>query len=68
MLVGLGAILFTMLHPYSSANDNIDLRLLLPMVFGVPWILTSQLAAEMIFVGLVSYEDESDSESRMARA
>jgi hypothetical protein len=62
MLVGLGAILFTMLHPYSSANDNIDLRLLLPMIFGVPWVLTSQLAAEMIFVGLVSYEYESDSD------
>jgi hypothetical protein len=36
--------------------------LLLPMTFGVPWVLVSQLAAEMVFVGLVSYESESDSD------
>ena len=62
MLVGLGAILFVMLDPYSSKDDNIALRLLLPMTFGVPWVLVSQLAAEMVFVGLVSYESESDSD------
>jgi hypothetical protein len=62
MLVGIGAILFTMLGPYSNTDDNIALRLLLPMTFGVPWVLVSQLAAEMIFVGLVSYESESDSD------
>ena len=60
MLVGLGAILFMMLDPYSSKDGNIALRLLLPMTFGVPWVLVSQLAAEMVFVGLVSYESESD--------
>jgi hypothetical protein len=62
MLVGIGAILFTLLNPYSAPPDNFHLRLLVPMVFAVPWILTSQLAAEMIFVGLVSYESESDSD------
>jgi hypothetical protein len=64
MFVGLGAILFTMLILYVEAHDNIDPRLLLllPMTFGVPWVLMSQLAAEMIFVGLVSYESESDSD------
>jgi hypothetical protein len=60
MFIGLGAILFMMLDPYSGTNDHIALRLLLPMTFGVPWVLVSQLAAEMVFVGLVSYENESD--------
>lgn len=32
------------------------------LVCGVPWILGSQLVAEMIFVGLTSYEDRSDSD------
>jgi hypothetical protein len=61
-LIGCGAILFTLLHPYSSTNSDVDLKLLAPMVFAVPWILTSQLAAEVVFVGLVSYEAESDSD------
>jgi hypothetical protein len=32
------------------------------IVFGVPWALTSQLLAEMIFVALSSYETNSDSD------
>jgi hypothetical protein len=32
------------------------------IIFGVPWILLSQLLAEMIFVGLTSYETGSDSD------
>jgi hypothetical protein len=32
------------------------------IVFGVPWALTSQLIAEMIFVALSSYEKDSDSD------
>ena len=32
------------------------------IVFGVPWALTSQLVAEMIFVALSSYEADSDSD------
>ena len=32
------------------------------MIFGVPWVLASQLFAEMIFVGLVSYEVNSDAD------
>jgi hypothetical protein len=62
MFLGLGVILFMQLGPYASTDDNIALRLLLPMTFGVPWVLVSQLAAEMVFVGLVSYESESDSD------
>ena len=32
------------------------------MIFGVPWVLGAQLVAEIIFVGLVSYEVESNSD------
>ncbi|MGA9008461.1 MAG: hypothetical protein WB495_16670 [Xanthobacteraceae bacterium] len=34
--------------------------MLLPITFGVPWVLLSQLMAEIIFVGSVSYERNSD--------
>jgi hypothetical protein len=67
VLVGLGAILFTLLHPYSDEGDK-ELQLLLPMIFCVPWILTAQLSAEMVFVGLVSREKESDSDREWRRA
>src|SRR5271165_5005295 len=59
-LIGLGAYLFAFLRPY--ADPPSDLKLSLPIVFGIPWVLMSQLIAEMIFVGLVSYEDDSDSD------
>jgi len=32
------------------------------LVFGVPWFLAAQLLAEMIFVGLTSAEEQSDSD------
>ena len=31
-------------------------------IYGVPWLLTGQLTAEMIFVGLTSYQPESDND------
>ena len=37
-------------------------RVLLAIIFGVPWILVAQLLAEVIFVGLTSYEDGSDAD------
>jgi hypothetical protein len=58
-LVGLGAYLFTALNPYGEPGD---FKLSLPIIFGIPWVLMSQLLAEMVFVGLVSYEDDSDSD------
>ena len=60
-LVGLGAYLFSRLGPYPVAPEKIKI-LLLSIIFGVPWILTSQLFAENIFIGLVSYEPESDTD------
>ena len=60
-LVGLGAYLFSRLGPYPVAPEKIKI-LLLSIIFGVPWILTSQLMAENIFIGLVSYEPDSDAD------
>ena len=58
-LIGLGAYLFALLQPYV---ERTDFKLSLPIIFGIPWVLMSQLIAEMIFVGLVSYEPDSDSD------
>jgi hypothetical protein len=56
-LVGFGAYLFsTFLAPYPLA------RLLVAIIFGVPWVLMSQLTADDIFGGFVSYEPLSDSD------
>jgi hypothetical protein len=59
-LVGFGAHLFTWMSPYTG-GQSIWL-ILLPVIFGVPWVLISQLFAEMVFVGLASYENHSDSD------
>ena len=62
-LIGLGAGLYALLQPYKGdpLGPSDDIRcLLLPIIFGVPWVLLSQLMAEIIFVGLVSYERNSD--------
>jgi hypothetical protein len=59
-LVGLGAYLYHVLQ--SDTNAWPYARLLVPIICGVPWILMSQLAAESIFVGLVSYEKDSDAD------
>jgi hypothetical protein len=60
-LLGFGVHLYTtQLSPYMG-NDSIWI-ILIPVIFGVPWVLVSQLFAEMIFVGLVSYELNSDAD------
>jgi len=63
-LIGLGGYLFSLLGPYTEGPNErpSDFILSLPIIFGIPWVLMSQLAAEMIFVGLVSYESDSDSD------
>jgi hypothetical protein len=59
-LLGLGAHLYTLLHPYTGIESF--WIILTPIIFGVPWVLISQLFAEMVFVGLVSYEENSDAD------
>ena len=61
-LVGLGASLFTLLMPYKDICPPSIWTILVPVIFGVPWVLLAQLFAEMIFVGLVSYETNSDAD------
>ena len=61
-LVGLGAWLFTLMQPYAVLCPPSVWNLVVPIVFGVPWVLFSQLFADMVFVGLVSYEKNSDSD------
>jgi hypothetical protein len=59
-LVGVGAYLFiTFLKPYPSLHLS---TLLVAIVLGVPWVLMSQLTADNIFGGFVSYEPRSDSD------
>ncbi|MGB6940345.1 MAG: hypothetical protein WBE14_27500, partial [Xanthobacteraceae bacterium] len=49
-LIGLGAGLYALLQPYKAdpSGPSDDVRcLLLPITFGVPWVLLSQLMAEI---------------------
>jgi hypothetical protein len=62
-LIGLGAVFFSWLDPYNPPTpDAANLKTLLPMILGIPWALTSQLAAEAVFVGLTCYGNDSDSD------
>jgi hypothetical protein len=63
-LAGLGAFLY---HLLQSSQATLPLgeryaSLLVPIICGVPWMLMSQLAAESVFVGLASYEADSDAD------
>jgi hypothetical protein len=42
--------------------DHTTAVFLLAFIYGVPWIVTAQLTAEMIFVGLTSWQPYSDSD------
>jgi hypothetical protein len=56
-LLGIGAFVYSRAphDGYLLFND-----LLLPVMFGVPWVLLSQMIAEMIFIGLSSYQRKGD--------
>jgi hypothetical protein len=60
--IGLGAYLYAQLLPYTEHFPPHIWNLLLPVIFGVPWVLLAQLFADMVFVGLVSYERNSDAD------
>ena len=63
-LIGLGAYLFALLDPAScpGVTSKCLAPLLVAIIFGVPWVLLSQLVADTVFVGLVSYEALSDAD------
>ena len=63
-LVGFGAYLFVQL---AISNVALIWKILIAVTLGIPWVLISQLFAEMIFVGLVSYEAQFRCRPRMAR-
>jgi predicted acylesterase/phospholipase RssA len=64
-----GALLGTGAYVYNLAPTDGNLLfndLLLPVMFGVPWVLVSQVLAEMIFVGLSSYQRQHDDDEDAA--
>jgi hypothetical protein len=64
-LIGLAAYMFLTVNDASLAIGDAtawQVRLLVLMIGGVPWIITAQLIAEMIFVGLSSWEPGSDAD------
>lgn len=60
--IGLGAHLFTLMDPYSDHGELSLWLILIPVIFGVPWVLLAQLFADMVFVGLSSKEVNSDAD------
>ena len=64
-----GALLGVGVYAYAQAPHDGNLLfndLLLPVMFGVPWVLLSQMIAEMIFVGLSSYQRKAEAPARDA--
>ncbi len=58
-----GVLLGTGVYVYNLAPVDGSLLfndLLGPVMFGVPWVLVSQMVAEMVFVGLSSYQRRAD--------
>lgn len=65
-IIGLGIFLFAnydfdILIGNIAVTDETKNALLL-FIYGVPWIITAQLTAEMIFVGLTSWQIDSDAD------
>jgi Patatin-like phospholipase len=58
-LLGVGAYAYNLapVEGFPLFND-----LLLPVIFGVPWVIASQMIAEMLFVAFSSYQKNSDSD------
>jgi len=51
----------------SGASDQVSITsaagyFLIALIYGVPWIITAQLSAEMIFVGLTNWQPHSDAD------
>lgn len=67
-LVGVGVHLFLNISDVAVKELFFGLpsvpseRLLIVIIFGTPWILIAQLLAEILFVGLTSYQDGSDAD------
>jgi hypothetical protein len=60
-MVGLGVYLLWRLGPYPATPRNVRC-LLIAAILGVPWIMMSQLVAEIVFSGLSSDETRADAD------
>lgn len=58
----LGVAIYIHRQTYGVGFAEFDTSEVMLLVFGVPWVLLSQLLAEMVFVGLSSWEEGSDSD------
>lgn len=65
-LIGVGIHAFAKYEPFiligNLTADRETGRFLLAMIYGVPWIIVSQLTAEMIFVGLTNWQPYSNAD------
>ncbi len=64
-IIGWGIYLFTLdLTPLIGGITVTDATkdVLLLLIYGVPWIISAQLTAEMIFVGLTNWQPNSDAD------
>ncbi len=64
-IIGLGIYFYTFDLNFFIGNikvANETKNALLLFIYGVPWIITAQLTAEMVFVGLTSFQVDSDAD------
>src|SRR3954471_12907651 len=67
-MIGVGTHIIAKYPPWAwllignADVDHTSAVFLLAFIYGVPWIVTAQLTAEMIFVGLTSWQPFSDSD------
>ena len=66
VMIGLGVHILAKYLPWLLiGNAFVDHRtgvFLLAFIYGIPWMVSAQLTAEMVFVGLTSWQPYSDSD------
>ena len=68
VMIAIGIKLYAARIPHDGFWPFVPKETIL-LIFGVPWLLATQLVAEMLFVGLTSWEDKSDGDREwLARA
>ena len=65
-MIGVGIRILAKYQPFlmiaNADVDHLTSVFLFTFIYGIPWIVTAQLTAEMIFVGLTSWQPHSDSD------
>jgi hypothetical protein len=66
VMIGLGVHIVAKYLPWvmigNAFVDHTTAVFLLAFIYGIPWIVSAQLTAEMVFVGLTSWQPYSDSD------